>query len=145
MNDLSERLFRTLSHPNFLAMKGLANEVPIFIQTYEPSQEDAIRRMVDGLVGQTRRGHSLGLITSSSPWPSTPKAAPAEDHATIPAFQPSLPPALPVGPHPLSSCRISTPSPALPFQDSRPTHSPPLRPAFSCSGLFLRHGAPRIY
>jgi hypothetical protein len=54
MNDLSERLFKTLSHPNFLAMKGLANEVPIFIQTYEPSQEDAIRRMVDGLVGRMR-------------------------------------------------------------------------------------------
>jgi len=54
MNALSERLFKTLSHPNFLAMKGLANEVPIFIQTYEPSQEDAIRRMVDGLVGRMR-------------------------------------------------------------------------------------------
>ena len=48
-NDLSERLFKTLSHPNFLAMKGLANEVPIFIQTYEPAQEDAIRRMVASL------------------------------------------------------------------------------------------------
>lgn len=54
LNDLSERLFKTLSHPNFLAMKGLANEVPIFIQTYEPSHEDAIRRMVDGLVGRMR-------------------------------------------------------------------------------------------
>jgi hypothetical protein len=54
MNDLSERLFKTLTHPNFLAMKGLANEVPIFIQTYEPSEEDAIRRMVDGLVGRMR-------------------------------------------------------------------------------------------
>ena len=54
MNDLSERLFKTLSHPSFLAMKGLANEVPIFIQTYEPCQEDAIRRMVDGLVGRMR-------------------------------------------------------------------------------------------
>lgn len=54
MNELSERLFKTLSHPNFLAMKGLANEVPIFIQTYEPSQEDAIRRMVDGLVSRMR-------------------------------------------------------------------------------------------
>ena len=29
MHDLSERLFKTLGHPNFLAMKGLANEVPI--------------------------------------------------------------------------------------------------------------------
>jgi len=49
MNELSERLFKTLSHPNFLSMKGLANEVPIFIQTYDPSQEDAIRRMAAGL------------------------------------------------------------------------------------------------
>jgi hypothetical protein len=49
LNDLSERLFKTLSHPNFLTMKGLANEVPIFIQTYEPAHEDAIRRMVEGL------------------------------------------------------------------------------------------------
>lgn len=49
MNDLSERLFKTLKHPNFLAMKGLANEVPIFIQTYDPAQEDAIRRMVQSL------------------------------------------------------------------------------------------------
>lgn len=62
MNDLSERLFKTLSHPNFLAMKGLANEVPIFIQTYEPSQEDAIRRMVDGLVGRLR---STGITLKS--------------------------------------------------------------------------------
>lgn len=54
INALSERLFKTLSHPNFLAMKGLANEVPIFIQTYEPSQEDAIRRMIDGLVSRMR-------------------------------------------------------------------------------------------
>jgi len=49
MNDLSERLFKTLKHPNFLAMKGLANEVPIFIQTYDPAHEDAIRRMVQSL------------------------------------------------------------------------------------------------
>jgi len=67
INALSERLFKTLSHPNFLAMKGLANEVPIFIQTYEPSQEDAIRRMVDGLVGRLRNTgitlKSLDLFT----------------------------------------------------------------------------------
>jgi len=49
MNDLSERLFKVLSHPNFLSMKGLVNEVPIFIQTYEPAREDAIRRMVESL------------------------------------------------------------------------------------------------
>lgn len=49
MHDLSERLFKILSHPNFLSMKGLANEVPIFIQTYEPAHEDALRRMVESL------------------------------------------------------------------------------------------------
>jgi hypothetical protein len=49
MHDLSERLFKTLSHPNFLRMKGLANEVPIFIQTYEPAHEDGLRRMVESL------------------------------------------------------------------------------------------------
>lgn len=49
LHDLSERLFNILRHPDFLAMKGLANEVPIFIQTYEPAAEDAIRRMVESL------------------------------------------------------------------------------------------------
>lgn len=49
MNELSERLFKTLSHPHFLGMKGLANEVPIFIQTYDPSHEDATRRMIASL------------------------------------------------------------------------------------------------
>ena len=49
VNDLSEQLFKKLSHPDFLTMKGLANEVPIFIQTYEPAQEDAVRRMVASL------------------------------------------------------------------------------------------------
>ena len=49
IHDLSERLFKTLSHPNFLGMKGLANEVPIFIQAYEPEREDAMRRLVESL------------------------------------------------------------------------------------------------
>lgn len=52
MNHLSERLFKVLIHPNFLSMKGLANEVPIFIQTYEPAQEDSIRRMVESLASR---------------------------------------------------------------------------------------------
>lgn len=49
LNVLSERLFKTLSHPSFLRMEGLANEVPIFIQTYEAAQEDLARRMVGSL------------------------------------------------------------------------------------------------
>lgn len=54
INALGERLFRILGHPNFLAMKGLANEVPIFIQTYRPEQEDALRRIVESLAGRLR-------------------------------------------------------------------------------------------
>lgn len=49
MNALSERLFQILSHPNFLLTRGLANEVPLFIQTYEPAEEDAMRRMLESL------------------------------------------------------------------------------------------------
>jgi hypothetical protein len=48
-NQLAERLFKILGHPSFLTMKGLANEIPIFIQTYETAREDAIRRIVEGL------------------------------------------------------------------------------------------------
>jgi len=67
MNDLSERLFKTLSHPSFLGMKGLANEVPIFIQTYDSSQEDVLRRMVESLAIRLRNTgitlKSLDLFT----------------------------------------------------------------------------------
>jgi hypothetical protein len=62
MNDLSDRLLRILSHPSFLGMKGLANEVPIFIQTYDPAREDAVRRIVDDLTAQMR---SKGIIVRS--------------------------------------------------------------------------------
>ena len=62
MNELSERLFKILSHPSFLAMKGLANEVPIFIQTYEPAREDDIRRMVESLAIRLR---NTGITTKS--------------------------------------------------------------------------------
>ncbi|MCI0392587.1 MAG: DUF1788 domain-containing protein [Acidobacteria bacterium] len=54
MSNLSERLFQIFSHPDFLAMKGLANEVPIFIQTYDPSQEDVTRRMLESLAMRLR-------------------------------------------------------------------------------------------
>ena len=54
MNQLSERHFQILGHPTFLSMQGLANEVPIFIQTYDPAQEDALRRMVESLATRLR-------------------------------------------------------------------------------------------
>ncbi len=54
MSNLGERLFQIFSHPDFLAMKGLANEVPIFIQTHEPAREDVTRRMIESLAMRLR-------------------------------------------------------------------------------------------
>jgi hypothetical protein len=59
MNRLSERLFHIFSSADFLAMKGQANEVPIFIQTYDPPQEDAARRIVENL---TVRLGNIGIV-----------------------------------------------------------------------------------
>lgn len=63
LNALSERLHRIISSPSFLAMKGLANEVPIFIQTYAPAQEDGLRRMVTALGNRlTSAGTQVSVI-----------------------------------------------------------------------------------
>lgn len=44
-------------------MKGQANEVPIFIQTYEPKLEDSVRRMVDALANRLRNaGATVKLL-----------------------------------------------------------------------------------
>lgn len=53
-NGFSERLFAILSHPSFLSMKGQANEVPFFIQTYKPSEEDSVRRMIESVAVRLR-------------------------------------------------------------------------------------------
>ena len=45
---LDNRLQDVLSKSDFLKMRGLAKEVPIFIQTYHPSEEDDLRRIVNG-------------------------------------------------------------------------------------------------
>jgi BREX protein BrxB len=58
---VSDRLFGILSHPDFLSMKGLANEVPIFIQTYEPQDEDKTRRLVEDLAA---RLSSSGILVA---------------------------------------------------------------------------------
>lgn len=55
-----EHLFAILSNPDFLSMKGLANEVPIFIQAYEPEEEDIIRRTVESL-GSRLRASGIGV------------------------------------------------------------------------------------
>jgi hypothetical protein len=54
MNQLADRLFSILGHEKFLTMKGQANELPIFIQTYDAALEDAARRMVESLAGRLR-------------------------------------------------------------------------------------------
>ncbi len=41
-----DSLFEVLSHPDFLAMKGLANEVPIFIKTYAPKDEETMQALI---------------------------------------------------------------------------------------------------
>ena len=49
VSGLDKRLQEVLTRPEFLEMRGVAKEVPIFIQTYEPSEEDEIRQIVKGL------------------------------------------------------------------------------------------------
>ena len=54
MTALSERLFHLLGNPAFLAMKGQANEIPIFIQAYEPWLEGVVRQMIGSLAVRLR-------------------------------------------------------------------------------------------
>ena len=59
----TDHLFDILSHTDFLAMKGLANEVPIFIQTYEPETEAETKRQVGHLSNRLRTsGISLAEV-----------------------------------------------------------------------------------
>ncbi len=44
---LDIRLQKILMQPSFLSMEGLAKEVPIFIQTYNPSDEFDINRIIE--------------------------------------------------------------------------------------------------
>ena len=43
---LDKRLQQVLTRPEFLEMRGVAKEVPIFIQTYSPADEDPLRVVV---------------------------------------------------------------------------------------------------
>ncbi len=45
---LDKRLQEVLTRPEFLEMRGVAKEVPIFIQTYSPADEDQLRLVVKG-------------------------------------------------------------------------------------------------
>lgn len=50
-----ERLFQILSSKKFLSMEGLANEVPIFIQAYDVSDEDPVSALVKSLAARLRK------------------------------------------------------------------------------------------
>lgn len=52
--DPVESLFAKLSNPDFLSMKGLSGEVPIFIHAYEATAEDEARRTADALATRLR-------------------------------------------------------------------------------------------
>lgn len=58
----ADRLYRIFSSPGFLAMRGLANEVPIFIQAYDPAKEDALRRTVNAVTSRLR---SAGIVVQT--------------------------------------------------------------------------------
>ena len=45
---LDQRLQDILLRPEFLEMRGVAKEVPIFIQTYNPADDDELWRVVQG-------------------------------------------------------------------------------------------------
>jgi hypothetical protein len=45
---LDKRLQEVLTRPDFLEMRGMGKEVPIFIQTYSPADEDQLRVVVKG-------------------------------------------------------------------------------------------------
>lgn len=54
--ETADRLFDILSSPRFLNMEGLANEVPLFIQTYETNEEDRMAAAIHSLVTRLRNG-----------------------------------------------------------------------------------------
>jgi hypothetical protein len=55
MKNSAEQLFQIFSHPNFLAMKGLANEVPMFIQTYPPGEEDKTELTIANIAARLKK------------------------------------------------------------------------------------------
>ena len=52
---LDKRLQQILIRPEFLEMRGVAKEVPIFIQTYQPADEDQLRLVVKGVEQHLRK------------------------------------------------------------------------------------------
>jgi Domain of unknown function (DUF1788) len=55
VSGLDKRLQEVLTRPEFLEMRGVAKEVPIFIQTYSPSDDDQLRLVVRGVEQHLRK------------------------------------------------------------------------------------------
>ena len=67
VSGLDKRLQEVLTRPDFLEMRGVAKEVPIFIQTYSPADEDQLIQVFLNLVKNAaeaahRRGDGQGEI-----------------------------------------------------------------------------------
>lgn len=59
---LTERLFQLFTKQDFIEMKGIAHEVPFYIQTYDVTKEDEVMDMVANL---SMRLRSAGVTVSS--------------------------------------------------------------------------------
>jgi len=59
---LTERLFQLFTKKDFIEMRGVAHEVPFYIQTYDVTKEDEIRIMVSNLDMRLR---SAGVAVST--------------------------------------------------------------------------------
>lgn len=59
---LTERLFQLFTRQDFIEMKGVAHEIPFYIQTYDVGKEDEVMNMVTSL---GMRLKSAGVAVSS--------------------------------------------------------------------------------
>ncbi len=64
VSGLDKRLQEVLTRPEFLEMRGVAQEVPIFIQTHSPADEDPLRLVVKGRRGMRTVTEACSLRTN---------------------------------------------------------------------------------
>lgn len=57
-----EQTYRIVSHPRFLSRKGLGNEVPFFIDEYDPANEWAVAEQI-GVLSQRLQGEGIPTVT----------------------------------------------------------------------------------
>lgn len=57
-----EQTYRIVSHPRFLSRKGLGNEVPFFIDEYDPADEWAVAEQI-GVLSQRLQGEGIPTVT----------------------------------------------------------------------------------